>query len=237
MEHQTIPIICTVLMIVGNAIIPKLVKVAISSVSNEYSFRTTPVGFTFSIWGLIYTSLLAYSVAILYKTVPWDHERSMLYGVSCVLNCLWIYLYTKKLFVSAAISIGGMIVCLMRIWWMNLYDPSYAVTTRKLVYQNALTTYVGWICGACVINVATTIHSSKEPMNSILSVLIVACIMVVQSIWHVLSYDLKSFRQESVAIPLVGLWTAIGILTNGNPLGTLCGGVLAVICLGILLIK
>lgn len=229
------PMVSSVLTIIGNYAIPKIVQVSISTISNEYSFQTTPTGFTFSIWGLIYASLVAYSVAILFGTVPWDGTRSLVYGMSCLLNCFWIYLYTQKYFVAATISITGMVVSLLSIWWTNLTDPSYPVSTRKIVYQNALATYIGWICGAGVINVATTIHSDNNFRNSVLSILIVACIVAIQMTWFFVMNESKQARQESMMIPVVGLWTAVGIMLNGRSLGKLGGGVLVTVCGGILL--
>src|SRR6476646_8612591 len=65
-----------------------------AEISDRLPTIITPAGYAFSIWSLIYVGLLAFSI---YQALPANLSRfrvqRILYIVSCVLNCAWIYFW------------------------------------------------------------------------------------------------------------------------------------------------
>ena len=67
-----------------------------AQVSNLYSNLVTPAGYVFAIWGVIYALLFAF---IIYQALPSQKDKQFhsriggLFILSCVFNCLWIFLW------------------------------------------------------------------------------------------------------------------------------------------------
>ncbi len=63
-------------------------------VSALYESYFTPAGFTFAIWGVIYTGLLLYAI---YQALPARRDEARLAGigrlfvVNSLLNCAWLF--------------------------------------------------------------------------------------------------------------------------------------------------
>src|ERR1044072_740542 len=67
-------------------------NVSTGEISDKFQTLTTPAGYAFAIWGLIYLGLTAFGI---YQILPANAARfrpvRSIYILSCVLNCAWIY--------------------------------------------------------------------------------------------------------------------------------------------------
>ncbi len=65
-----------------------------ADISDQYPTLVTPAGYAFSIWGLIYAGLFAFSI---YQALPAQIARfskiRTLYLINCAANCAWLYLW------------------------------------------------------------------------------------------------------------------------------------------------
>src|SRR5260221_313749 len=63
-------------------------------ISAKFPSVVTPADYAFTIWGVIYLGLIAFSI---YQALPAQIDRfrpiRSIYIVSCVLNCVWIYFW------------------------------------------------------------------------------------------------------------------------------------------------
>lgn len=115
--------------------------------SDSFPNLFTPAGITFSIWGIIYLLLVVYCV-IQFTT---SHQSAVsdigwLFGVSCVLNALWIVFWHYGRLPGSLIIMAGLLVALI---YINIY-------IRELPYgiiKAAFGVYLGWICIAAIANV------------------------------------------------------------------------------------
>ena len=130
----------------------------------------------------------------------------------------------------STLTIYGMIATVGWLWWKN-----YKNQITPNVYQNILATYLAWIIGAGAINTATVLNGIEAFDNIDWSVWIVGIIAVVQMVWHGMTRNNRVARQQSSMVPVVGLWTAIGIMGNKEWLGLLCGSGLAALTSAIIL--
>ncbi len=125
-------------------------------VSDKYTTLLTPAGFAFSIWGVIYTLVLA---ALVYLVVKRHDPRvsrlvlliSPLFIASCVLNMGWIITFSYEFVGLSTLMILGLVVALLLIVqriYENRTDVPY------LLAGLAFTLYGAWVFIASILNVA-----------------------------------------------------------------------------------
>ncbi|MDZ7650849.1 MAG: hypothetical protein U5K54_28980 [Cytophagales bacterium] len=71
-------------------------------ISDLYPSLFTPAGFTFSVWSLIYLSLIGFSTTqVIVKDKPYFKELSLWFILSCISNISWILAW-HHLFTAAS---------------------------------------------------------------------------------------------------------------------------------------
>jgi hypothetical protein len=115
--------------------------------SDSFPNLFVPAGLTFSIWGVIYLLLIAYCVVQFTGSGrEVTSELSWLFGISCILNALWIICWHYgKLPLSLLVMIG-LLVTLIRI---NISIHELPLGIIKATFG----VYLGWICIATIANV------------------------------------------------------------------------------------
>ena len=130
------------------------------ALSDMYPNLFTPAGLTFSIWGLIYLSLLGFvvwQIVDLYKKNSKNITQKIWiwFVLSCVTNIWWIFAWHYQLvWLSVIIMILFLIILIVIsnkiLIWKKLW-------TRwdKLLVQIPFSLYLGWISVATIANVST----------------------------------------------------------------------------------
>lgn len=115
--------------------------------SDSFPNLFVPAGLTFSIWGLIYLLIIIYCVLQFTRS---DRETiseiSWLFGLSCVLNILWILFWHYGKLPLSLLVMTGLLVTLITI----------NVSIRNLpsgIIKATFGIYLGWICIATIANV------------------------------------------------------------------------------------
>ncbi|MBW6499936.1 MAG: tryptophan-rich sensory protein [Bacteroidales bacterium] len=169
--------------------------------SGSFPNLFVPAGLTFSIWGVIYLLLLAYCV--MQFTGP-DQEDvsgiSLLFGISCLLNSLWIVSWHyEKLPLSLLVMIGLLVTLIM----IN----RYIATMPQGLIKAAFGIYLGWICIATIANVTALLVNYNFSLSGISeeawTIIMIAAGMLITG-WAM--YILRN--------PFIGLsviWAFIGI--------------------------
>lgn len=129
--------------------------------SDMYANPFTPIGFTFSIWSVIYTLLLIFSIIPLINTLRGKEQKNKivnknigyLYAISCLLNGFWILAWQyQHVFVSILIMLG-LLVTLIKTH-IELKKNTTALTwSDKYVTLPAFSIYLGWISVATIANI------------------------------------------------------------------------------------
>jgi hypothetical protein len=117
--------------------------------SDSFPNLFVPAGITFSIWGIIYLLLIGYCIVqftgsdqTIISNIGW------LFGVSCILNALWIvFWHYSKLPLSLIVMIG-MLVSLI---YINILIRNLPFGIIKASFG----IYLGWICIATIANITT----------------------------------------------------------------------------------
>jgi hypothetical protein len=117
--------------------------------SDSFPNLFVPAGLTFSIWGVIYLLLIIYCVVqftgsnqIAISNISW------LFGISCILNALWIvFWHYGKLPLSLLVMIG----LLLSLIYINILIKDL----QPGIIKASFGIYLGWICIATIANITT----------------------------------------------------------------------------------
>jgi hypothetical protein len=119
-----------------------------------------PAGITFSIWGVIYLLLMAYCI-VQFREVnrAISFNIGWLFGVSCVLNALWIVFWHYGKFPLSLTVMLGLLVSLI---YINLMIKGLPYGIIKASFG----IYLGWICIATIANVtALLVHYNWQGLG------------------------------------------------------------------------
>ncbi len=115
--------------------------------SDSFPNLFVPAGLTFSIWGIIYLLIIIYCVV---QFTGSDKEAiiniSWLFGLSCILNILWILFWHYGRLPLSLLVMTGLLVTLVAI----------NISIRDLpsgIIKATFGIYLGWICIAMIANV------------------------------------------------------------------------------------
>lgn len=131
----------------------------IGQISNVNPTYITPDGLTFSVWGVIYTGQLAYTI---YQAIPShldDKElvASRLFAVGAfVLNGIWLFLFTRLYWWLQWADIVAYLVLLIQVY--RHMDIDYFNTKKP--WQYVLCNYVGFSCNLAWVTVATAVSTT-----------------------------------------------------------------------------
>lgn len=122
----------------------------------------TPASYAFAIWGLIYLALIGYGV---YQSKPAQRRSPTIRQanrwliVACLVQMLWIFLFTLQQFWLSVVAMLGILLPLIlayqQVWQRPKADRAYRRYART-----PLSLYTAWISVATVINVASALYAA-----------------------------------------------------------------------------
>jgi hypothetical protein len=139
-----------------------------AAVSDRYPNLFVPAGFTFSIWSVIYTLLLAhalFSVVIAFRKRV-DQEligaigsTQLLFFISCLLNMGWILLWHHLQIGLTVMVMIGLLLVLIGIYKIQLPYKNVPAWSHRLFIRTPFLVYLGWISVAMIANMtALLVH-------------------------------------------------------------------------------
>jgi hypothetical protein len=170
--------------------------------SDSFPNLFVPAGITFSIWGIIYLLLIIYCViqftgsnqAIIYS-ISW------LFGLSCILNALWIVTWHYGKLPLSLLVMLGMLVSLI---YINILIKDLPFGLIKASFG----IYLGWICIATIANVtALLVHYNWNGLGiseELWTILMIAIGAIIASI--------TLYRLNNPFIGLSVIWAFTGII-------------------------
>ena len=183
-----------------------------SDVSDRYPTVITPAGWAFTIWLVIYVGLAGFSV---YQLLPAKLEqfRSVrtLYLVTCVLNCLWLWLWHSY-------QIAGSLVVMVGLWavllMINVRFREAGTFPDALFGKGVFGIYFGWVTAAALVNVVILMVAMEFALSAAVWNALGAVLLLVAAAAAVL----VRMRLKSYLFPLAIAWaaTGIGVAQSGN---------------------
>ncbi|MTI19830.1 hypothetical protein E1176_02225 [Fulvivirga sp. RKSG066] len=182
-------------------------------ISAMYPNLFVPAGITFSIWGLIYLSLVGFCI---YPFVAKDFdvlERiGVLFFVTCLLNVSWIIAWHHLyVFLSLALMLC-FLFCLILIYVRCRKSPPQRKREKWLVYK-PFSIYLAWICVATIANTTAYLVSldftPPSPMYWAVAMILATQLLV----WIV------NIKYHDIAYSLVIIWALLGIVVKQSDTG------------------
>jgi translocator protein len=202
-------------------------------ISDLYPSLFTPSGITFSIWSLIYLSLLAFTIyQWKLRDEPYFESLSKWFMLSCVLNITWILVWHNLL---PAISVVVMLLFLFVLIRIFLLVHRIETSSRKEYFLLRLpfTIYLSWICVATIANIAAWLAGLQVVESVSTQEVLTVVMMVVASALAVVVV----LRFRDYAFPVVTLWALTGIALKRIEIITPAAIAIALALLGVLVFQ
>jgi len=161
--RQVIVIVATIATIIVNGLASSLPLNGLTTgeISDQFAVYFVPAGYVFSIWGLIYLGLLAYTV---YQALPAQREQAKLrrigylYVGACLANTAWLFFWHYQLFaltVPVMLALLGVLIAI----YLHLEIGRQSVSAaRRWLVNIPFSIYLGWITVATIANVTSLLE-------------------------------------------------------------------------------
>ncbi|PSR16337.1 hypothetical protein C8255_18415 [filamentous cyanobacterium CCP3] len=170
----------------------------------------TPASYAFAIWGIIYLGLFAYAI---YQFHPERRREPVIQRVNgllilaCVVQTVWILLFTFQQFGWSVLAMALLLVALIGIYTTLNIGRERVSRQRRWMAHIPFSLYLGWISVATVVNVASALYVSVWGGWGIAAVTwTVAMIVVATLIGAAVIYT-----RRDVAFTLVFVWALVAI--------------------------
>lgn len=197
-------------------------------ISDNFDVFFVPAGYVFSIWGVIYLALLAFTV---YQALPSQRDNprlrrvGYLYALSGAANSTWIFLWHYQRFPLTLLAMLILLGSLIAIYLRLGIGRTEVSTAERWAVRVPFSIYLGWISVATVAN-ATSLLDFLNWGGWGIAPDIWALIMLIVAAGIA---GLVIFTRRDVAYGLVFVWAYAGIAVEhaATPIVSVPAGVLA----------
>ncbi len=206
-------------------------------ISDSFNNFFTPAGYVFSIWGVIYLGLLAFSV---YQVLPAqrDNQRlrqiGWLFVLTNVFNAAWIFAWHYLLIPLSWLIMIGLLITLLVIYQRLGIGRRPADTAGTWLVNVPFSIYTGWITVATIANTTVLLQYFGFNGGPIPAPIWSAVIIVVGA--AIAGYVI--YTRRDIAFTAVIVWAYAGIVVKYLPNAELVAytaGIMAVAVLVVLI--
>lgn len=198
-----------------------------AAISDKYSTVLTPAGYAFSIWTLIYVGQIAFTV---YQLLPRNLARfrsvRLMYLVSCLLNCAWIYFWHHDQIAVCLALILALLGTLTFIIWRFSVEPA---AEGALFTKIPFGIYAGWVTAASLVNFVVFLNYMGLSLGyrawnliGMVLILLAAGVAIFVRIW------LKNYL---FALSIAWAATAIAVKQSSNTAIIITAAISVIVCL------
>jgi benzodiazapine receptor len=210
--RQILVVLATLATIVVNGLANALPinGLGTGEISDMFDVFFVPAGYVFSIWGLIYLGLLAYSV---YQALPSQRENAALQKIgylyiwSSVANIVWLFFWHYLLFPLTLLAMLVILGLLIAIYLRLDIGRTQVSTAEKWLVHVPFSIYLGWITVATIANVTSLLDylgwNGWGISPQVWAVVMLLAAVVISGI--------MSFTRGDIAYSLVLIWAFVGI--------------------------
>ena len=233
--NQIITIIITLLTITVNTLANALPLngQATGEISDRFEIYFVPAGYVFSIWGLIYLGVIAYTI---YQALPQQRGNLLLdkiapaYWIGNLANTAWIFLWHYNIFVPTLLAMFTLLASLLYIY-IQIMQAGALSNAQKWLVKLPFSLYLGWISVATIANVSQVLFYVDWNGLGISGPVWAAIMIVVASLLGFLI----TWNNYDIAYVLVLIWAFVGI-SNQHPDTALVSNT-ALVAAGLLLVS
>ena len=220
-KYQLITIVITLLTIVVNGLANALPLngQATGEISDRFAIYFVPAGYVFSIWGLIYAGLIAFTI---FQALPAQRENHIIkkispaYWIGSIANALWIFLWHYEQFPFTLIVMIAILASLLVIYMTISKTRSGMNKTEKTLIALPFSVYLGWISVAIVANVSQVLYFLGWNGFGVSPEIWTVIMLAVAGVLGLLML----FREKDFAYAAVLVWALIGIASKHAPIAS-----------------
>ncbi|WP_031426500.1 hypothetical protein [Flavimarina sp. Hel_I_48] len=213
----------------------------IGDMSARYDNLFTPAPYAFAIWGVIFLSLVAYSVFQVRRAFFSSKESAFIeqtgywFALANVLNAAWVFAFTYDyLLFSVVIMLGILFSLLKVVLSTNMERWDAPIATIAFVWW-PICFYSGWISVATIANISAFL-AKLDLKGSELNQIVWTMVMITVAVFiNILMINLRNMREFA----MVGAWALFAIFNRHNgdynaiAYYALCGSILLIIAAAI----
>lgn len=210
--RQAITILATVLTLTINALASFLPLNGqdTGQIADRFDILFVPEGYVFSIWAVIYTGLIAFTI---YQALPSQKNNELLnkitpyYWLSSVANSVWIFLWHYEIFPLTWIVMLILLGSLISLFKLISKSKVKMDKKEKNLVLLPFSIYLGWISVATVANITQVLFYYGWNGWNISDQIWTTIMLGVASILGILMIR----RENNIAYSFVLIWAFIGI--------------------------
>ena len=179
-------------------------------ISDSFNVLFVPAGYVFSIWGLIYIGLIAFTI---YHSLPGQRQNSLLkktgwiVALSSIANGAWIYFWHFGNYAVTLLVMLVLLACLIAVYLRLDIGKMKFKTVEKWMVSVPFSLYLGWITVATIANVTALLSflgwSGGGISATAWTLILLAAGVIISGI--------MSYTRSDIAYNLVLVWAFIGI--------------------------
>lgn len=179
-------------------------------ISDRFDVYFVPAGYVFSIWGLIYLGLIAFTI---FQALPSQKQNPRLRAtgwwvvLSSLANSTWIFLWHYELFTLTLLAMLVLLVSLVVIYLRLGTGKRPAPAGETWAARLPFSIYLGWITVATVANATSLLDYLQWDGFGIAPEIWMGIMLAAVLAISVL----MSFTRRDIAFNLVILWALVGI--------------------------
>jgi len=181
-----------------------------AEISDRFVVYFTPAGYVFSIWGVIYIGLVAFTI---FQALPSQRENPRLRAIGwwmvagSLANSAWIFFWHYEVFPLTLVVMLALLVSLI-VSYLRIRQNQVGITTaERLTVQVPLSIYLGWITVATTANITSLLDFWKWNAWGISSI---TWLWIVLGVVVILT-GVMTLTQKDIVYDLVILWSVAGI--------------------------
>ncbi|WAC42509.1 hypothetical protein [Pedobacter sp. SL55] len=186
------------------------------TVSDRYFNLFTPAGYAFSIWGLIYVGLLAFTIYTgknlfnKQETHPALAKIGWWFLVSCLANSFWVLAWLYNYTLLSVVLMTVILVSLLRIVLNLNIRLTKQIKLDYIFIGLPFTMYVGWISVAIIANMAAFLTKIQWDGFGINATTWTVAMIVIAGLINIYMVA----KRNMIAYGMVGIWALIAIADN-----------------------
>jgi len=181
--------------------------------SDAYPNLFVPAGYVFSIWGVIYLLLLAFTIyqaSPLRRSEEFIRKIGYLFAISCALNISWIFLWHYEHVILSLIPMFALLLSLILIYLRLDIGRGSPARMERLWVHLPFSVYLGWITVAPIANVVAALVSinwNGLGFGEVTWTVIVTAVAVALTV-------VNTFTRRDLGYALVIVWALGGIIVK-----------------------
>lgn len=193
-------------------------------ISDRFKVFFVPSGYVFSIWGLIYILLIAYTI---YQLLPKNKDNKTLDKIAwpviigSIANIIWIFLWHYNHPVWCVIPMLVLLGSLIYTYLTLGIGKVKVSNGMKYAVNLTFSVYLGWITVATIANITDALYARNWNGFGIDGAVWAAILIIVAGVVA----SVNMFTRKDLAYSLVIIWALVGIAAKFPNLSIIVGSV------------